>query len=134
MNYCKLIYCKMDLGVGSFVFSQGLVSAIPLLKDPSHLTSPMGPKIVTVLRKCLPLIFLGIVRILLVKGTEYPVMCIVQSVILVILTVVLGTRDRIRNALEFFYYPRSFTSIASFIPPFHYTSSCFNDRIRRSTR
>jgi glucosaminylphosphatidylinositol acyltransferase len=63
----------MDLGVGSFVFSQGVVSAIPLIKDPSHLTAPLKPKLITVIRKTLPIIVLGLVRVLLVKGTEYPV-------------------------------------------------------------
>lgn len=63
----------MDLGVGSFVFSQGVVSSIPLLKDPSHLSAPLKSKFFTVIRKTLPIIFLGLVRVLLVKGTEYPV-------------------------------------------------------------
>ncbi|KAH0591190.1 hypothetical protein H2248_001282 [Termitomyces sp. 'cryptogamus'] len=62
----------MDLGVGSFVFSQGLVSAAPLLKNPSHLSAPAVPKILTITRKSLPIIFLGLVRVLLVKGTSYP--------------------------------------------------------------
>lgn len=63
----------MDIGVGSFVFSQGLVSAIPLLKDPSYLSAPAIPKLISVTRKSLPIILIGIVRILLVKGAEYPV-------------------------------------------------------------
>ncbi|KAJ7465187.1 GWT1-domain-containing protein [Mycena latifolia] len=62
----------MDLGVGSFVFSNGVVSAIPLLKDPHHLTAPLLPKVWTVVRKTLPVIALGVIRVLLVKGTEYP--------------------------------------------------------------
>ncbi|KAJ7450043.1 GWT1-domain-containing protein [Mycena galericulata] len=62
----------MDLGVGSFVFSNGVVSAIPLLKDPRHLTAPMFPKVRAVVEKMLPIIALGVVRVLLVKGTEYP--------------------------------------------------------------
>ncbi|KZT26017.1 GWT1-domain-containing protein, partial [Neolentinus lepideus HHB14362 ss-1] len=62
----------MDLGVGSFVFAQGLVSAIPLLKDPSHLSQPMIPKIATVLRKIWPILALGLIRVILVKGTDYP--------------------------------------------------------------
>lgn len=66
-------YHKMDMGVGSFVFSQGIVSAIPLLKDPSYLSSPLGIKLYTVVRKALPIIFLGLARVLLVKGTQYPV-------------------------------------------------------------
>ena len=64
---------QMDLGVGSFVFSQGIVSAIPLVRDPRYLTGPLLPKLFNVTRKCLPIIALGVVRVLLVKGTEYPV-------------------------------------------------------------
>jgi hypothetical protein len=64
---------QMDLGVGSFVFSQGIISAIPLIKDPSYLTSSLPSKLFKVIRKSLPVIFLGLVRVLLVKGTEYPV-------------------------------------------------------------
>ncbi|KAF8893060.1 GWT1-domain-containing protein [Infundibulicybe gibba] len=62
----------MDLGVGSFVFSQGVVSSIPLLKDRSYLNSPLQPKLFSIIRRALPVIFLGLVRVLLVKGTEYP--------------------------------------------------------------
>ncbi|KAJ6524486.1 GWT1-domain-containing protein [Mycena capillaripes] len=62
----------MDLGVGSFVFSNGVMSAIPLLKDPFHLRAPLLPKVSAVVRKTIPIIALGVVRVLLVKGTEYP--------------------------------------------------------------
>ncbi|TFY79982.1 hypothetical protein EWM64_g4031 [Hericium alpestre] len=62
----------MDLGVGSFVFSQGVVSAIPILKDPKYLMSPYIPKFIRTVRKCMPILALGLVRVLLVKGTEYP--------------------------------------------------------------
>ncbi|EJD01801.1 GWT1-domain-containing protein [Fomitiporia mediterranea MF3/22] len=62
----------MDLGVGSFVFSQGVVSAIPLLKQPPCLLAPAVPKILYVSKKVLPLFVLGIVRVISVKGTEYP--------------------------------------------------------------
>ena len=63
----------MDLGVGSFVFSQGIVSAIQLTKDPAYLTSPVVSKFVRVTRKSLPVIVLGLIRVILVKGTDYPV-------------------------------------------------------------
>lgn len=64
----------MDLGVGSFVFSQGIVSAIPLLKNPSYLIdTPLRQKLVDSTRKVLPVFVLGAVRVVLVKGTEYPV-------------------------------------------------------------
>jgi glucosaminylphosphatidylinositol acyltransferase len=64
---------QMDLGVESFVFSQGVVSAIPLIKDPYRLNAPFLPKVIRVTRKSLPIIALGIIHVLLVKGTDYPV-------------------------------------------------------------
>ena len=63
----------MDLGVGSFVFSQGVVSAIQIIKDPAYLTSPVMSKFIRVTRKSLPIIVLGLIRVILVKGTDYPV-------------------------------------------------------------
>lgn len=65
----------MDLGVGSFVFSQGVVSALPLIRDQNYLTTPLLSKLIRVTKKCLPIIALGMVRVVLVKGTEYPVCC-----------------------------------------------------------
>ncbi|KAJ8083308.1 Glucosaminyl phosphatidylinositol (GlcN-PI) nositol acylation protein [Marasmius tenuissimus] len=62
----------MDLGVGSFVFTQGLVSALPLIKDPGHLLLPLAPKVKNIVRKMIPVILLGLVRVVLVKGTDYP--------------------------------------------------------------
>ncbi|KAH7106982.1 GWT1-domain-containing protein [Auriculariales sp. MPI-PUGE-AT-0066] len=62
----------MDIGVGAFVFSQGVVSAIPILRDPKHLFAPMHLKVLSVFRKVAPLFALGLVRVLLVKGTDYP--------------------------------------------------------------
>ncbi|KAL5497877.1 GWT1 [Sanghuangporus vaninii] len=62
----------MDLGVGSFVFSQGVVSAIPLLKDPMYLLVPPRPKVLAVVKKVLPVFVLGVIRVISVKGTEYP--------------------------------------------------------------
>ncbi|KAI0922579.1 hypothetical protein AcV5_009512 [Taiwanofungus camphoratus] len=62
----------MDLGVGSFVFSQGIVSAIPIIKNPSYLTQPALPKLAAVARKCLPLLLLGLLRTISVKGVDYP--------------------------------------------------------------
>jgi phosphatidylinositol glycan class W len=69
----QITFCKMDIGVGSFVFSQGIVSSIPLLKDPAYLTAPLLPKLISVTKKTLPIILLGLMRVILVKGTEYPV-------------------------------------------------------------
>ncbi|KAF7762098.1 hypothetical protein Agabi119p4_8691 [Agaricus bisporus var. burnettii] len=59
----------MDLGVGSFVFSQGLVSAIPFISQPHYLLQPTIHK---TLRKALPILALGLLRVVLVKGTDYP--------------------------------------------------------------
>ena len=66
----------MDLGVGSFVFSQGVVSAIPMIKNPTMLQGAVLPKVLATLRKVIPLLVLGLVRVLAVKGTEYPVSAI----------------------------------------------------------
>lgn len=63
----------MDLGVGSFVFSQGLIAAIPLVKDPKYLSAAVMPKMSKAIRKMLPLLALGLTRVLLIKGTDYPV-------------------------------------------------------------
>ncbi|KZS96987.1 hypothetical protein SISNIDRAFT_477615 [Sistotremastrum niveocremeum HHB9708] len=62
----------MDLGVGSFVFSQGLVSAIPMVKDVEYLRRPMLSKLSTTIIKLLPIVVLGLLRVILVKGTDYP--------------------------------------------------------------
>ncbi|GJE93137.1 GWT1-domain-containing protein [Phanerochaete sordida] len=62
----------MDMGVGSFIFSQGIVSAIPLIKNPAHLKAPVLGKVFATVRKCLPLLVLGLLRTLSVKGTQYP--------------------------------------------------------------
>ncbi|KAJ3484919.1 hypothetical protein NLI96_g5316 [Meripilus lineatus] len=62
----------MDLGVGSFVFSQGLVSSLPMIKNPRYLKEPFIPKLAQTLRKCLPLLILGLLRTVSVKGAEYP--------------------------------------------------------------
>ena len=51
----------MDLGVGSFTFSHGLVSLRSTRSSWSRLA-----------RRTVPLLLLGAVRILLVKRTEYP--------------------------------------------------------------
>ncbi|GAA5836434.1 hypothetical protein JCM11251_007078 [Rhodosporidiobolus azoricus] len=60
----------MDLGVGSFVFSLGLVSALPLLRGTdSH---PYLSTIWRSFKKCFPLIVLGLVRVVMVKGVDYP--------------------------------------------------------------
>ncbi|KAG1898060.1 uncharacterized protein F5891DRAFT_1191361 [Suillus fuscotomentosus] len=61
----------MDIGVGSFVFSQGVVSVIPIIKDMSYLQAPILPKLKSVSRNMIPIIVLGILRVVLTKGTEH---------------------------------------------------------------
>ncbi|KIY66656.1 GWT1-domain-containing protein, partial [Cylindrobasidium torrendii FP15055 ss-10] len=62
----------MDIGVGSFVFSQGVVNAIPLIKNPAYLADPLPGKVITICKKVFPLFILGFLRVLAVKGTDYP--------------------------------------------------------------
>ena len=72
----------MDLGVGSFVFSLGLVSALPLLKplvrtavDPKAVGEPrtrLSRRIATAAKRSIGIFALGLVRLAMVKGTAYP--------------------------------------------------------------
>lgn len=69
----------MDMGVGSFVFSAGLVSARPILKSTPLSSSasqqPQNPPIFRLLRSglrsALPLFVLGVVRLWSVKKVDY---------------------------------------------------------------
>ncbi|KAH6692644.1 GWT1-domain-containing protein [Plectosphaerella plurivora] len=62
----------MDMGVGSFVFSAGVVAARPVLKErASGRVTPLTTRLLASLRHCLPLLVLGIIRLLSVKGLEY---------------------------------------------------------------
>ncbi len=62
----------MDMGVGSFVFSLGIISALPFLKSPQNRFRPLKQQIVSDFRKSLPLLLLGSIRVIMVKGVEYP--------------------------------------------------------------
>jgi phosphatidylinositol glycan class W len=44
-----------------------------LLKDPKCLSSPLLPKIVNSVQKTVPMLLLGVARVIVVKGSEYPV-------------------------------------------------------------
>lgn len=58
----------MDIGVGSFVFSLGIISTRSFHHDMSL------PKfLLRNVKKSLPVIALGVVRVVMVKGVEYPV-------------------------------------------------------------
>lgn len=62
----------MDVGVGSFVFSGGVVAARPILKDQqAGKTTPLGTRLYRSIRHSLPLIILGLIRLWSVKGLDY---------------------------------------------------------------
>lgn len=59
----------MDVGVGSFVFSLGLVSS----RAGSSQRCNAFVQILVALKKAAPILILGLIRVLMVKGAEYPV-------------------------------------------------------------
>ncbi|KAI1827183.1 GPI-anchored wall transfer protein 1 [Xylaria intraflava] len=62
----------MDLGVGSFVFSAGIVAARPLLKERAEgRTTPLLLRLAYSMRHSFPLLVLGVVRLISVKGLDY---------------------------------------------------------------
>lgn len=62
----------MDIGVGSFVFSGGLVAARPVLKEQAEgKTAPLHQRLLYSMRHSLPLLILGVVRTISVKGLDY---------------------------------------------------------------
>lgn len=69
----------MDLGVGAFVFSAGVVAARPVLKERALLQTPaqmtqshlLYRRLIVSVRSSLPLIVLGVIRLLSVKGLDY---------------------------------------------------------------
>lgn len=63
----------MDLGVGSFVFSGGVVSARSVLKSKSNrpTTKLLLQRLVASTRHSIPLLVLGLVRLYSVKGLDY---------------------------------------------------------------
>lgn len=72
----------MDLGVGAFVFSAGLVAARPVLKERALPQEQQGRasttqryllyrRLVDSVRHSLPLLVLGVIRLLSVKGLDY---------------------------------------------------------------
>lgn len=64
---------KMDIGVGSFVFSQGIISAGPYLRNLNGFRDPLHIRLYGPLKKTVPVLLLGIIRVVMVKGVEYPV-------------------------------------------------------------
>ena len=62
----------MDIGVGSFVFSAGIVGARPVLKErAAGKTTAVAQRLLSSLRHSLPLLALGVIRLLSVKGLDY---------------------------------------------------------------
>lgn len=63
----------MDLGVGSFVFSGGLVSARSILKsrNSGSPTRSLLQRLIASMRHSIPLLVLGLVRLYSVKGLDY---------------------------------------------------------------
>jgi phosphatidylinositol glycan class W len=62
----------MDLGVGSFVFSAGIVAARPLLKERAEgRTTTLSQRLIYSMRHSLPLLVLGVARLISVKGLDY---------------------------------------------------------------
>ncbi|KAL9122017.1 MAG: hypothetical protein Q9187_001431 [Circinaria calcarea] len=62
----------MDMGVGSFVFSAGVVAAKPILKDRMAGKPPkLGRRLWISARHSLPLLLLGLIRLYSVKGLDY---------------------------------------------------------------
>jgi phosphatidylinositol glycan class W len=62
----------MDVGVGSFVFSAGVVAARPVLKERAEgKTTPLYLRLFYSMKHSLPLLILGVIRTLSVKGLDY---------------------------------------------------------------
>jgi phosphatidylinositol glycan class W len=61
----------MDMGVGSFVFSSGVVSARSLLKSSAPNRPPLARRLLSSVRHSVPLLVLGVIRLLSVKGLDY---------------------------------------------------------------
>ena len=63
---------KMSSGVGSFVFSAGVVAARPVLRERAEgRTQPLSRRLRQSMRHSLPLLVLGLVRLASVKGLDY---------------------------------------------------------------
>ncbi|KAF9692116.1 hypothetical protein EKO04_009963 [Ascochyta lentis] len=61
----------MDMGVGSFVFTAGVVSARSALKESSGRRPPLSKRLITSFKHAIPLLILGTVRFISVKGLDY---------------------------------------------------------------
>jgi len=104
----------MDLGVGSFVFSLGVVSSLPLLRQTDQ--RPYLKSVLSSIKKALPIIGLGCIRVMMVKGVEYPVSTkknIIFSMTPLVLSLVRfkGARHRIWCSLELFLHDGAYSCL-----------------------
>jgi hypothetical protein len=69
------LHGKMDVGVGSFVFALGIIGARPFLAPPDSAASKakLWSSFVRSVKKSAPTLLLGLFRVAMVKGVEYPV-------------------------------------------------------------
>lgn len=61
----------MDMGVGSFVFTAGVVSVRSSLKEGAGRRPSLSRRLVTSIRHSIPILVLGVVRLISVKGLDY---------------------------------------------------------------
>ncbi|KAI1105565.1 GPI-anchored wall transfer protein 1 [Jackrogersella minutella] len=62
----------MDVGVGSFVYSAGIVAARPVLKERAEgRGAPLPQRLMYSMRHSFPLLVLGVIRLISVKGLDY---------------------------------------------------------------
>lgn len=64
--------------MGSFVFSLGIVSALPLLRG--QVRTSLVASVWDSIKKSAGVLALGIVRVLMVKGVDYPVSSFHRSI------------------------------------------------------
>ncbi|KAF1851611.1 GPI-anchored wall transfer protein 1 [Cucurbitaria berberidis CBS 394.84] len=61
----------MDMGVGSFVFTAGVVSVRSSLKEGTDRGPPLSNRLLASFRHSIPLLVLGTIRLISVKGLDY---------------------------------------------------------------
>jgi phosphatidylinositol glycan class W len=61
----------MDMGVGSFVFTNGVVSVRSSLKSATGKLPPLSKRLKASMRHSFPLLVLGVIRLISVKGLDY---------------------------------------------------------------
>ncbi|KAF2017887.1 GPI-anchored wall transfer protein 1 [Aaosphaeria arxii CBS 175.79] len=61
----------MDVGVGSFVFTSGVVSVRSFLKEDNNRRPSLSRRFMGSLRHSIPLLVLGVLRLISVKGLDY---------------------------------------------------------------